>query len=195
MRIHYNGDLDKLFFTSDTHFFHENVINFCNRPFESNEQQTIELIKRWNEVVPKDGIVFHSGDLAWTGDIGRILSLVKSLNGTIYLISGNHDYQNKLDREVIKNIFRSYNGDFMDIANLLVVKDNNQQMTICHYPMLYWPNNAIMLHGHVHSGPKSTARDIVPFHPMRYDIGVDNNNYYPISYKNLMNIITEQRLR
>lgn len=94
MRIDYKGDLDKLFFTSDSHFLHERIIEFCNRPFHSNEHQTEELIKRWNEVVPEDGVVFHGGDLCWTGNIDFILRLTERLNGTIYHVLGNHILQN-----------------------------------------------------------------------------------------------------
>lgn len=195
MKIDYKGDLDKLFFTSDSHFFHDNIRHFCNRPFESNEHQTQELIRLWNEVVPKDGIVFHAGDLCWTGNIDRIIWLNEQLNGTIYHILGNHCYQNKLDREVIKNIFKSYGGDQMDVANLLVRNDNNTQLFISHYPLMYWPSGSVMLHGHVHSGPTcGSASEKVPFHPMRYDIGVDNNLYKPISYIELMEIIEKQKL-
>ena len=195
MRIDYKGDLDKMFFTSDSHFLHGNIIKFCNRPFESSEHQTEELIRLWNEVIPEDGVVFHLGDLCWTGNIDFILKLNERLNGSINLVYGNHDMQNKLDREVIKNIFKSYGGDTMDIASVLVRNDNNQQLTCCHYPMLYWPTNTIMLHGHVHSGPTSTASEKMPFHPMRYDVGVDNNFYKPISYIKLMEIIENQKMQ
>ena len=196
MRIDYKGDLDKLFFTSDSHFLHGNIIKFCNRPFESVEHQTEELIRRWNEVVPEDGIVFHGGDLCWTGNIDFIVRLNQKLNGTIYHVLGNHCYQNKLDREVIKNIFRSYGGDQMDVANIIVRNDNNTQLFVSHYPLMYWPSGSIMLHGHVHSGPNSDkGSEKVPFHPKRYDIGVDNNDFYPISYVKLMEIIEEQKLR
>ena len=196
MRIDYKGDLDKLFFTSDSHFLHNNIRHFCNRPFNSNDEQTEELIRRWNEVVPEDGIVFHGGDLCWTGNIDFIVRLNQKLNGTIYHILGNHCYQNKLDREVIRNIFRSYGGDQMDVANIIVRNDNNTQLFVSHYPLMYWPSGSIMLHGHVHSGPNSDkGSEKVPFHPKRYDIGVDNNDFYPISYVKLMEIIEEQKLR
>ena len=46
---------ENLFFTSDTHFFHEGIIKFCNRPFESVEEMNETLIRNWNETVPKDG--------------------------------------------------------------------------------------------------------------------------------------------
>lgn len=195
MRIDYKGELDKLFFTSDTHFFHENIIKFCDRPFESNEHQTKELIRLWNEVVPEDGVVYHLGDLCWTGNIDRIIWLNEQLNGTINLVYGNHCYQNKLDREIIKNIFKSHGGDTMDIASILVRNDNNQNLTCCHYPMLFWPTGSWMLHGHIHSGPNSKSSEKAPFHPKRYDVGVDNNNFYPISYLQLKEIIEKQKMQ
>lgn len=55
---------DEVWFTSDTHFGHENIIRFCNRPFRNAEEMNAELIRRWRETVPKDGIVFHLGDFA-----------------------------------------------------------------------------------------------------------------------------------
>jgi calcineurin-like phosphoesterase family protein len=194
MRIDYKGSLDKLFLTSDTHFFHERIIEFSSRPFKNNEHQTNELIRLWNEVVPEDGVVIHHGDLCWTGNIDRIIWLLQQLNGSITLIYGNHDYQNKLDREIIKGIFKSHGGDTMDIANILVREDNNQQIIGCHYPMLFWPRGAIMTHGHIHSGPLSKSSEKAPFSPMRYDVGVDNCNYKPISYLELKEIIEQQKL-
>ena len=194
MRIDYKGDLDKLFFTSDTHFFHERILEFCDRPFESNDHQTQELIRLWNEVVPEDGIVYHLGDLCWTGNIDRIIWLNEQLNGSISLVYGNHCYQNKLDREVIKNIFKSFGGDTMDIASILVRQDNNQNLTCCHYPMLYWPTGSWMLHGHIHSGPNSKSSEKAPFHALRHDVGVDNCDFKPISYLELKEIIGQQKL-
>ena len=43
----------KIFFTSDLHFGHENVLRFDNRPFETVEEMDDELIKRWNDKVGK----------------------------------------------------------------------------------------------------------------------------------------------
>lgn len=47
-------------------------------------------------------------------------------------------------------------------------------------------------HGHVHSGKLSTSREVCKFNPLRYDIGVDNNNFKPISYEEIKIIITKQ---
>lgn len=83
----------------------------------------------------------------------------------------------------------------MDVANIIVRNDNNTKLFVSHYPLMYWPNGSIMLHGHVHSGPNSEGSEKVPFHYNRYDIGVDNNDFYPISYIKLMEIIENQKMQ
>jgi len=62
-------DSSKIFFTSDTHFSHSNIIKFCDRPFSDVNEMNTALINNWNKVVPEDGIVFHLGDFAWSGSI------------------------------------------------------------------------------------------------------------------------------
>ena len=56
---------DKVFFTSDTHFCHANVVEYSERPFRDVDEMNETLIHNWNEVVPKDGIVFHLGDFCF----------------------------------------------------------------------------------------------------------------------------------
>ncbi len=84
---------DNLFFTSNTHFFHEGIIKFCNRHFESVEEMNETLIQNWNTVAPEDGTVFHLGDLTF-GGWREWMSAFNRLNGNIYLILGNHDMKN-----------------------------------------------------------------------------------------------------
>ena len=55
--------LQKVFFTSDLHFGHENVLRFDNRPFASVEEMDAELVRRWNEKVGKGDLVYVLGDL------------------------------------------------------------------------------------------------------------------------------------
>lgn len=78
------------FFTSDTHFGHERAIELCNRPFRNAQEMNDTIIKNWNERVGKDDIVFHLGDFAMHPR-AAIPDLVKSLNGQIVLLAGNHD--------------------------------------------------------------------------------------------------------
>lgn len=189
MKLVFKNEKDKVFFTSDTHFFHSAIIDYCHRPFKDKDQMDEKLIINWNDVIPKDGIVFHAGDFAMTGNVELIQDLIKQLNGQIYLTLGNHDYQNRFDREKIKKLF--YKVDDMFYLQIYddTLKNGHVNIQMCHYPLMYWYRNFYMLHGHVHGGPLSTANEVVPFHNQRYDIGVDNTNFIPISYFELSQIL------
>lgn len=80
----------KIWFTSDSHFCHKNIIKYCDRPFLDVEEMNSELIRRWNSVVAEDDIVYHLGDI-YLGPADRAQSLFGALNGRIILIRGNHD--------------------------------------------------------------------------------------------------------
>ncbi|MCB0512609.1 MAG: metallophosphoesterase, partial [Bacteroidetes bacterium] len=79
-------------FTSDTHFFHENIIKYCNRPFSSAEEMNEVLIDNWNSVVKPGDIVYHLGDVTMgQKSHGQFSSLWTRLNGRKRLVVGNHD--------------------------------------------------------------------------------------------------------
>lgn len=181
-------DTEKVFFTSDTHFHHANILNFCHRPWGDIRVHDSALIQNWNRKVPKDGVVFLLGDFIMTSSIEWTKQLINQLNGTIYLVMGNHDYQNRLSRQVIRDLFENRVYDIIEITF-----HDYYRFIMCHYPMLYWRRGSYHLHGHVHSGPTSTAKEVVSGHHMRYDVGVDNNNYEPISFEELTEIFLKKK--
>lgn len=184
-------DAEKIFFTSDTHFHHRNIIEYCHRPFQDEFYMDEAMIENWNRVVPQDGIVFHAGDFAMTANVKWIESVVQKLNGRIYLCLGNHDYQNRFDRQVIRDLFYQTDDMYYFTVEDEDLPTKHMNFHMCHYPLLYWRRGYHMLHGHVHSGPNSTAKEVVPHHFMRYDVGVDNNDFYPISYHQLKDFFTK----
>lgn len=188
-----------IYFTSDTHFFHKNIIKYCNRPFYTDDSNEMDnaIISNWNSVVSPIDTVYHLGDFAFTGNTEKIRLTIQSLNGDIHLLMGNHDYQNKFNRDNVRSLFKSVN-DYLYIE----VDDEEQGLMqgifLCHYPMLTWHNamrGSWQLFGHIHSGINSSAseKDIL-LKPSQYDVGVDNNNFTPISYEQLKVIITRQYL-
>ena len=82
--------MSEIFVTSDTHFNHGRIIEYCDRPFVTVEEMNEALVENWNRVVGKDDVVYHCGDFAM-GGAAEIGSFVKRLNGRIKLIKGNHD--------------------------------------------------------------------------------------------------------
>ncbi len=182
-------DPGKVFFTSDTHFHHQNIIKFCGRPFRDAEDMNEELIRRWREKVPSGGVVFHLGDFG-SGGGAQWTSILDRLTGKIILIVGNHD---------LKFLRQSVMARFGGVAQQMSIKIGSQAIYLNHYPFLCYGGayrDTWQLYGHVHSGPLSkTGLDhprLKMLFPLQYDVGVDNNDYAPISFYELKAKIEEQ---
>ena len=81
----------RIWFTSDTHWGHRNVIKFCNRPWKTVKEMDEALIENWKSAVSKDDIVFHLGDFAFAPN-WRWKKLLSRLNGHIYLTPTKNFY-------------------------------------------------------------------------------------------------------
>lgn len=77
---------------SDTHFNHDNIATYCDRPKDFTDL----IIKRWNEVVKGDDLVIHLGDVA-IGNRRSVKSILAVLPGRKVLVLGNHDRQHGPD--------------------------------------------------------------------------------------------------
>lgn len=182
----------KLFFTSDLHFGHRNVLTFCNRPFSDIKDMSEKLIANWNSVVSESDIVFSLGDFCWFDSNTDIQRILKKLNGTIYLIPGNHDTA-KGFRALPEHV--TLLGDVCTVWVSGIDEDRpskEYELYLSHCPMMTWPHKTrgtINFFGHIHSGPGSDPNSIdkdLPLWPhQQYDVGVDNNNYTPVEIREL----------
>lgn len=173
-----NGD--NLFFTSDTHFCHANIIKFCNRPFKDVMEMNEALIDNWNKTIGPNDIVYHLGDFCFAGSAAWH-SLLGQLNGRIHLILGNHDE---------KNIRQGYMQNFESVGYQSRLFIEGYNVYLNHYPYLCYPGYkpyTIQLFGHIHSSPykfdgvdAQTAKS--QLQPSQYDVGVDWNNFTPINW-------------
>lgn len=157
--------MTKHFFTSDTHFYHHNIIRYCNRPFIDKDHMNSVLIENWNKAVSPDDTVWHLGDVSF-GKPHETLELLSQLNGKINLIPGNHDRFGKAGTDLYKircNILPEY----------VRVQLANRWFILCHFPFAAWERGHINLHGHTHG--------IYPGKQRQHDVGVDVNNFVPIS--------------
>jgi len=134
---------------SDTHFFHENIGRYCNRPY--GWQETI--IEAWNRLIQPKEIVFHVGDLA-LGKKENIEGLVPMLNGQLYLMRGNHD--------------RRSNGFYQRLGITLVpdpypmIHPSGLNLAFSHRPIVPLEPGILNLHGHIHNNaaPELGARHV-----------------------------------
>jgi len=183
---------DKVFFTSDTHFNHNNIINLCRRPFSSVDEMNDTLIKNWNSVVKPDDTVFHLGDFAF-GDASIWNSILDKLQGRIYLICGNHDHKTLDSSNICKR--------FEAVSDQMMIDVDGQKILLNHYPFLTYSTSrqtVWQLFGHVHSNPYMTDADssrLKHLLPTQYDVGVDHNNYAPISFNQVKSKVEGQRVQ
>lgn len=159
----------KTFFTSDTHFFHTNVIGFCNRPFGSVEHMNEILIKNWNSVVSAEDHVWFLGDFSF-GKTDPTKDVLRQLAGVKHLVLGNHDRKGRCEQ-----LFnRDWQEFFVDNHDYYRLRTPQGKFVLCHFPFSSWERGYYNLHGHLHSlaGYKNKWR--------QWDVGVDANNYTPL---------------
>jgi len=158
------------YFTSDWHFFHKNVIEYCKRPFKSEKHMRQCLINNYNEVVRKEDTCFVIGDAAMLGTSQweRLGSVVKLLNGTKHLIFGNHD-DFKWDRYL--------DIGFTTVHSALWLQEGDKHVVMAHDPSVYCTlkPDTILLCGHIHNLFKSIPDKLV------VNVGVDMWDFKPIN--------------
>lgn len=189
----FNTLKNDIFFTSDTHFNHGNIIKYAMRPYENVDEMNEALIKNWNSVVKDNDIVFHLGDFMF-GNINRFWEFRGRLNGKIYLIHGNHDYKLMCEGNIEQG--------FEDIASQMNIVVDGQKIYLNHFPFLtfdgiFKEKPSWQLFGHVHSNQNHpyTSPDMSRLDyllPTQYDVGIDNNNYTPVSFSQVKDIISKQ---
>ena len=182
-----------IFFTSDTHFGHNNILKYTQRPYANINEHDEGLIANWNSVVSPDSIVFHLGDVAFASP-ERAAEILSQLNGHKILILGNHDQMFYGGCEASKY--------FEHIIPQLSISIGSQRIIMNHYPFLayggvYYSTPTWQIFGHVHTTRNGLTNADSPrmanLFPTQYDVGVDNNYYKPISFVELKTIIEKQQ--
>ena len=167
-----------IYFTSDTHFHHAKVIDYCNRPFANVDEMNEALIKNWNDRVKRWDIVYHLGDFCF-GNKQKIKEVLDRLNGNIFLIEGNHD----------RNLSTEIKQRFGWIKPYYELKHEGQHLVLCHYPFASWNGSHhgwIHLHGHSHGSTKNHGNF------KRLDVGVDCHNFYPFELSDVIKMLENE---
>lgn len=162
-------------FTSDNHWNHTNILNYCKRPFSSMEEMNVAMIERWNERISDSDTVYHIGDV-FLGKPEDAIEIIKQLKGRKILISGNHDRSNRTMIEC----------GFDEVCNRKDFKLKNGKLALLRHKPL--PESLIksydlQIHGHSHEGAIVKGK--------RLNVCVDLWNFYPISEDEICNVELE----
>jgi len=175
---------------SDTHFYHNNIIRYCNRPFNNVSYMNDFIIKNWNSIVKEDDIIYHLGDFAIGWDKEKYKTkkecytdLMSKLNGQKILIKGNHD--------------RETDNFYLDIGfNEVYPYLEKGSILLIHYPIII-DNNAKrfmkdeliefinqfninkyseVIHGHIHNSN---------YKPKKHrNVSIEMTEYKPVKLNN-----------
>ena len=182
----------KVFFTADMHFGHKNVISFDRRPFETVEEMDEKLIRRWNAKVGKGDLVYVLGDMIWKTRNGDAEALIRSLNGQIILIKGNHDrfLHNAKAKSALAGV-----KDYDDIS-VKLESGSMRRVILCHYYIPFYigyRNQAIHLHGHSHNTEEHEQEELIKrqlaqngFETRSYNVGCMHWNYEQVTLDEIM---------
>ena len=153
----------KIFVTSDTHFNHKKIIEYTGRPFRTVEDMNEGIITKWNNKVGKEDLIIHLGDFA-LGNEKEVKNIKDRLNGTILLLSGNHDH-----KTIRKAGFLTIKGN-LELGNLIFSHSPLTKKDI--------PRGFINIHGHIHE--KESLNGI--------NVSVEKTNYEPLGLEELKKI-------
>lgn len=168
--------MQNYWFASDMHFGHNNIIEYCKRPWATVEEMDEALVELWNKEIKQQDIVYHLGDWAFHN-----YERIGQLNGRIFSVPGNHDHERR------KKIEPFLVNGFTDEIHYLKI-DPKHRFVLCHYPLYSWRREyKFHLHGHMHGvgGIKDN----------RMDVGIDATKLYrPIHLDDLMQSMTVNHL-
>ena len=175
-----------IFFTSDLHFGHKNIIRYDNRPFISVEDMDETLIRNWNKKVSQNDLVYILGDISWYDD-AKTCEIFSKLNGRKVLIKGNHDRVNGNIKKYFEEI-----TDYKEIT-----LPDKKHIVLCHYPIVFFNRHhygSYMLYGHVHNSHEWHMTENYKFELNKLDIpcnmfnvGCMLWNYEPVTIEEILN--------
>lgn len=161
-----------IYFTSDLHIAHNNILKYCERPFKDVETMAIQLIKNYFHTVKEGDTVFFLGDLTikrGSGSKKFIAEIFRDLPGNKHLVIGNHDYYTKK--------FYMEECGFLSVNQIIKTK----KFILVHRPDKFTASdlnsNRFLIHGHIHSHQQRDKRI--------FDCGVDANKFAPVSLETI----------
>lgn len=186
-----------IFFTSDQHYGHENIIKHCMRPFSSAHEMNCVMTERHNSVVSSGDTVIHLGDVVWGPT--RVESIIPRLNGHHILVPGNHDSVHPLHkkRNRMIQLYEDAGVKIIDVDTIMEFPGIGN-VRLCHFPYngdhslvvdryTEWRpkqgDERFLVHGHVHERWKVKGREI--------NVGVDQWNFTPVSIDTIIALMQE----
>lgn len=158
-----HSDEQRVFFTSDSHFFHDRDFIYAKRGYSNRYEHNEGLINKINECVRENDVICHLGDYCLNVTMAEFEDTLRKINcNRIYYIFGNHNscirkfYEQAVAAEFQRNDIEVFPYTIGKLTYLGYYKElivNGQMIVLSHYPFQIWnqqQNNAWCLSGHSH---------------------------------------------
>jgi len=172
-----------IYYISDLHLGHANIIKLCNRPFADVDEMNATLIANWNARVTNGDTVYICGDLMFRSATVPELFLCQ-LRGKKHLIVGNHD-SSWMKKVELSQYFES-------VENLKIFSNGKYKITLCHYPMMSFEGK-YLIHGHIHNNKNDSYWSLLRSMGNALNTSVEINNYAPATFDEL--VVNNARFR
>ncbi len=144
-----------VWFTSDYHLFHSNIIKYCNRPYTNCFSMNKDIIDTINKRVHQDDLLFNLGDIGFNS-VKYITDELSKINCDQIFVSGNHDRKSLINALIEKYIV----FEKQTILNVYF-NDIHYKVHLAHNPDDIQYNNDennIFLYGHLHEKEVANRR-------------------------------------
>lgn len=154
-----------IYFWSDIHFNHKNIIKYSGRPYPNPDLMNQCLVGNYANIIKDDDIVIWGGDITF-GKIGEVNRILSQLPGYKIHIIGNHDMDNhgNLNHLIFDERHPCLVIDIED-------HDIDFQFLVTHYPLDIVPNKSFSVHGHIHQHLLNEHKN--------FNVCVEHTNYTP----------------
>ena len=170
-----------IYFTSDLHLGHRAALHFTNRPFADVEEEARVIIGNINNICTPNDDLYILGDFAYRIPVDQSNAYLKQIKPRIHMVRGNHD----------KDYDESLLAEYRDYIRL---KYDHRIYVLFHYPIESWErmrHGSYMIHGHIHSVGSDYNERMRAEGRRRYDVGVDANDYMPVSAQKIVEFFGE----
>jgi calcineurin-like phosphoesterase family protein len=175
-----------IYFTSDLHLGHANVIRHCSRDFANVVAMDVAILDAINRTVGRNDTLWILGDFAFRGrSPGHYLAQINCPN--VRLLLGNHDKRSKCEE-----------AGFSFVGDVTEISVGTQRIWLSHYAHRSWPashRGSWHLYGHSHGALDADDRALGL---NALDVGVDNfyangpAQWTPWSMDDVMRVLPRQ---
>lgn len=171
--------IDRVWFISDTHFWHHNIIKYCNRPFADVAEMNTAMMTNWKSKVKQGDLTIHVGDVMFGGErnISQMNEWLAYIPGEVILIAGNHDFHDRKQKHL-------YNLNVSQVFRTIDFTHDGMSFRIQHYPMSQpeldeFVSGGYNIHGHIHN-------KLVENSSQHINACVEHHNYGPVTLQDLL---------